>query len=1252
MLNKKICRYLAPLIILAALVFPVAGHSEICGVIDTAGISPESTKADGSPTNYAWITQQKFYMAADSSSAPQVAPLRIFENGVEIGPAHSLHADIRSLGAGRFSYWNNWLYFSTSDNSDPRTNGRTYEYGGVCMPTFTVAKVDDVPTGYGTFSSHNQKLVQNAYGLFMTYSYAADNDTSGNETWRLARSLDGGKTWATIWRGMTVTRAPILETDAHGSIYIVHSNELSLGDDGAATFYRFDPEKSFSNPLMKLIPGGSAGKFTGVWDEVRQRLYYMTWDTWHFTTWDDAGRPIDKPNNNFFALDRDGNFLFQFPLTCQYVIGDATSSVPTSGCITRSESDSFVHYPQLEIDGTRLYAAWTTSPRQDVIDQTWQRYRAIFYIYSEDGGATWRAPGTAGALTTPIIGNEHGPARMVNLIEELSLPDSSQQYSLWLWNFVSKGGYLHFAYDNEIYPLNSTYNPPAAPYVNHYMRFSAVSGARNIDVPNLRGQYITTNGSSGFFATGPSVNTPLFIATNDVDRLAILSSPDLGQSWSDVAISNIKAPTDNYWYAISGNRRLTRTGDIIGHATTTPRASVSNAMPAVHFFRYHVTDRTNEQGAQWVFVSLDTTKAVSDGGYGYRLPMTGVDFGSDTSQNMSYSKLRLFENGIDIGLAHSYHADIRSSGGGRFSHWMGNTLYFSASDNSDPRTNGKTYQVAFPSTEAQGLAFYGKIDATKITFDQGNAYAISTQFFGINGDSTNDPVGSSLLLYEDGVMIGPAHTPLDAIRVTGRGEYLHWQNTLYFSTSDNTDPRTNGRSYTFTVVGGVVSAVGEDLAVTITASPNSVRIGNYITYTLKVTNNGPATASSITLTDNLGGATFIPSGSSSNCAGAGTVSCTINGLASGASATLTIVAAPVSSGSLNNTAVVTEMGQLDFNPANNIASIITNVQAALSVSVSGTGGGTVISAPSGINCGTTCLAGFDAGTLVTLTASPDAGYAARWSGCDTATGNSCTVTMSGSKSVIVSFDKLADLSVALSVNPTSVPVNDYVNYTATITNNGPATASAVTFTDVLPAGLTWSNSSYTKGTGSAHACSASTCSIGSLDSGATAKVNIFAMATGAGTIVNTASVSNVELDSNTANNSASASITVTAAAPDLYSTTISASKSGSAVNVSDTVKNQGNAKAGSFTVSYYLSTDASYGAGDLALVSASGGSTACTRIVTSLDVGKTDSKSKSCYKPTATKGTYYVLEVVDSGGKVTESNETNNTRVTTGTLSW
>lgn len=51
---------------------------------------------------------------------------QLFENGNPLGPADSNHDDIRAKGKGRYSHWSENLYFSSYDNSDPRTNGRSY----------------------------------------------------------------------------------------------------------------------------------------------------------------------------------------------------------------------------------------------------------------------------------------------------------------------------------------------------------------------------------------------------------------------------------------------------------------------------------------------------------------------------------------------------------------------------------------------------------------------------------------------------------------------------------------------------------------------------------------------------------------------------------------------------------------------------------------------------------------------------------------------------------------------------------------------------------------------------------------------------------------------------------------------------------------------------------------------------------------------------------------------------------------------
>jgi len=63
---------------------------------------------------------------SDSLSAKTDSGLKLFENGHPIGESHALHDEIRTKGAGLYSHWRGNLFFSTSDCSDPRTNGKQY----------------------------------------------------------------------------------------------------------------------------------------------------------------------------------------------------------------------------------------------------------------------------------------------------------------------------------------------------------------------------------------------------------------------------------------------------------------------------------------------------------------------------------------------------------------------------------------------------------------------------------------------------------------------------------------------------------------------------------------------------------------------------------------------------------------------------------------------------------------------------------------------------------------------------------------------------------------------------------------------------------------------------------------------------------------------------------------------------------------------------------------------------------------------
>jgi hypothetical protein len=113
------------------------------------------------------------------------------------------------------------------------------------------------------------------------------------------------------------------------------------------------------------------------------------------------------------------------------------------------------------------------------------------------------------------------------------------------------------------------------------------------------------------------------------------------------------------------------------------------------------------------------------------------------------------------------------------------------------------------------------------------------------------------------------------------------------------------------------------------------------------------------------------------------------------------------------------------------------------LTVTTSGNGTVTSSSGGINCGTTCSANFNIGTLVTLTATPAAGSTfTGWSGACTGSG-SCQVTMNAAKLVTAPFN--------------------ITNFALNVTKNGTGTGTVTS----TPAGIncgTTCSANYASGT--------------------------------------------------------------------------------------------------------------------------------------------------------------------------------------------
>lgn len=114
----------------------------------------------------------------------------------------------------------------------------------------------------------------------------------------------------------------------------------------------------------------------------------------------------------------------------------------------------------------------------------------------------------------------------------------------------------------------------------------------------------------------------------------------------------------------------------------------------------------------------------------------------------------------------------------------------------------------------------------------------------------------------------------------------------------------------------ILPLITADLSVANTDSPDPVIVGGSVTYTIDVTNNGPANATGVVMTDTLPAEISFASASAGCTLTASTVTCAIGNLNAGATATVTIIATATTAGTAANTAVVSA-NEADSVPGNN-----------------------------------------------------------------------------------------------------------------------------------------------------------------------------------------------------------------------------------------------------------------------------------------------------------------------------------------------
>jgi uncharacterized repeat protein (TIGR01451 family) len=121
---------------------------------------------------------------------------------------------------------------------------------------------------------------------------------------------------------------------------------------------------------------------------------------------------------------------------------------------------------------------------------------------------------------------------------------------------------------------------------------------------------------------------------------------------------------------------------------------------------------------------------------------------------------------------------------------------------------------------------------------------------------------------------------------------------------------------------------GSDLAIAMNALPNPVGAGNNLTYNITVTNNGPSTSKTVSVSQQLPPAAFFVSATPSQggiSQSGGVLTWSVGQMDALSTASCAVVVVPTLTGPVSSTAVVSATDQVDPNPANNVAAVNTQV---------------------------------------------------------------------------------------------------------------------------------------------------------------------------------------------------------------------------------------------------------------------------------------------------------------------------------------
>jgi uncharacterized repeat protein (TIGR01451 family) len=206
--------------------------------------------------------------------------------------------------------------------------------------------------------------------------------------------------------------------------------------------------------------------------------------------------------------------------------------------------------------------------------------------------------------------------------------------------------------------------------------------------------------------------------------------------------------------------------------------------------------------------------------------------------------------------------------------------------------NNTGYDVTYTAT----VTNYGAAGATNLvlsdTLPGGSTLVSTSGDFNCSGTSTLSCTLSSLAPQ------GVAHATIVVHTATTTGSL---NNTVTVTRSEGDTNGSNDSAM------ASVMLTGADLVEVQTLAPTSTVVGGTVTATLTITNNGPASATGVVLTDTPPSPLQVMSATPSqgSCSGTAVISCPLGTLANGASATVTIVFHVTGAGELGNLAEAT-----------------------------------------------------------------------------------------------------------------------------------------------------------------------------------------------------------------------------------------------------------------------------------------------------------------------------------------------------------